>query len=156
MIVLSAVPAVPELGCDKNANFVAGPLVKITSPPVRESGCTMLNVLVSERVDFKVQVETPDESEAEHEPYVLLDPVTKKVGVIPTTGTDDVSINVIVIVDVALLLATTGPVPTMLECAETGGGIKLTLPPLRVVGVTRDSVFNSTVSDFNVQVDTPR
>jgi hypothetical protein len=43
----------------------AEPAVKVTLPPVLETGVTIDNVLISALVDFKVQVETPEAFVAE-------------------------------------------------------------------------------------------
>ncbi len=87
-----------------------------------------------------------------------MDPVSValKVGTIPDTGELLISLRVIETVEEATPLATTGPVPLMLEfAATTETGVKTTVPSAFENGVTRESVFVSAVPDFNEQVETP-
>lgn len=82
--------------------------------------------------------------------------MAEKVGVIPATGLFEASFSVIVTVDVAIPLATTGLVPVMVELAATTmTGVKITVPSLLEKGETSESVFVSAVLDFRLQVDTP-
>ena len=55
--------------------------------PLIETGDDRSKVLVPDEVDIKVQVETPDASELEHDPVVFpVPPLTEKVGVYPDIG----------------------------------------------------------------------
>ncbi len=87
-----------------------------------------------------------------------MDPVSValKVGIRPETGELFTSFNVIETVEVATPLATTGPVPVMVEfAATTETGVKTTVPSAFENGVTRERVFVSAVPDLSVQVETP-
>lgn len=78
------------------------------------------------------------------------------VGVIPETGLLPASRRVIVTVDVATLLASTGPVPVIVELAATGApAVKTTVPSDLDTGVAIDSVLVSAIVDERVQVDIP-
>lgn len=86
----------------------------------------------------------------------MADPVAEKVGVTPETGAFEASFSVIVTVEVAMPLATTGLVPVIDEFASTTvTGEKITVPSLFEKGETSESVFVSAVFDFRVQVEIP-
>src|SRR5437899_2696883 len=95
----------------------AGPGVKVTDPPVLETGVTIGSCSASAVIDFKVHVETPEGFVTEHAPYTFVLPVSvaENVGVTPETPVLVLSLIVIVMVDVAMPLATTGLVPTIEE-----------------------------------------
>ena len=79
-----------------------------------------------------------------------------KVGTRPETGELLISFRVIETVEVATPLATTGPVPVMVEfAATTETGVKTTVPSAFENGVTRESVLVSAVNDLSEQVETP-
>src|SRR5205823_147548 len=80
-------------------------------------GVTIESVLTSTDMDFSVHVATPDKFVDEQGPYTLFDPVAEKVGTTPETALLFVSFNVIVIVEAATPLATTGLVPVIVEFA---------------------------------------
>lgn len=83
-------------------------------------------------------------------------PLVVNVGVRPATGLLLASRNVIVTVDVAVSLATTGPEPVMLELAAMGvPASKTTVPPVLLIGAVMESVFVSAVVEARVQVETP-
>ena len=66
------------------------------------------------------------------------------------------SFKVIVTVDVAVVLATTGPVPVMLELAATAEpAVKVTVLPVLVTGVAIERVLTSAVIEVIVQVEAP-
>jgi hypothetical protein len=82
--------------------------------------------------------------------------VALKVGTRPETGELLTSFRVIETVDVATPLATTGPVPVMVEfAATTETGVKITVPSDFENGETRERVFVSAVPDLRVQVEIP-
>ena len=59
-------------------------------------------------------------------------------------------------VDVALPSAMTGPVPVIVEVAEDKGpAIKVTVPPVKVIGEARESVLVSALVDVSVHVEMP-
>jgi hypothetical protein len=79
-----------------------------------------------------------------------------KVGVDPDTGLLFTSFNEIVIVDVVVPSATTGPVPTIVEFAATGiPAVKVTVPPIFTIGVAIARVLISALSEDNVHVEIP-
>lgn len=146
------VPVMVELAA------TAAPAVNTTVPPAFTTGVAMESVFVSALEDFKVQVEIPEPSDDEQADITLVEPVSvaPKVGTIPATGLLDASLRVIVIVDVAVPLATTGPVPEILEFATAGEpAVNTTMPPVLTTGVAIASVFVSDCDDFNVHVDIP-
>src|SRR5205814_2905369 len=99
----------------------------------------MDTVLVSALVDFRVQVETPLLSAAEHAPRVLLEPVEEKAGVTPEIGLLFASFRVMVMLEDAAPSATTGPVPVIVELpAVAGPAVKVTVPPVFTTGVAMD------------------
>jgi hypothetical protein len=66
------------------------------------------------------------------------------------------SLSVTVMVDNETPSAMTGPVPVMLELAETGEPpIKMAVPPVFATGVRRLRVLTSAFVDFRVHVDKP-
>jgi hypothetical protein len=82
--------------------------------------------------------------------------VAVKVGTVPDTGLLPASFRVMVIVDVAVLSATIGPVPVMREFNATGDpAVNTTDPPALTTGVAMDRVFVSAFIDLSVQVETP-
>jgi hypothetical protein len=82
--------------------------------------------------------------------------VALKVGVLPDTGFEFASNNVIVIVEVAAPSATTDPVPVIVEVATAGlPATKVTFPPVSTIGVAIDKVFTSALVELNVHVETP-
>lgn len=86
----------------------------------------------------------------------MLELVALKVGVVPTTALLLLSFKLIVTVEVALLSATTGPVPVMLEFAtEAASAMKVTSPSVLETGVRIESVLISALVEDNVQVASP-
>ena len=82
--------------------------------------------------------------------------VALKVGVVPDTGLLKASLKVTVTVEVALPLATTDPVPVIVEVLATiVPAVKTTVPPALTIGVAIESVFVSALVDAKVQVATP-
>lgn len=82
--------------------------------------------------------------------------VALNVGVDPETALLLTSLRVMVMVEVATPLATTGEVPVIVELAATGDpAVNVTVPPAFTTGVAIESVFTSATVDFNVQVETP-
>ena len=82
--------------------------------------------------------------------------VAEKVGVWPATTLSKASFNVTVTVDVAAPLATTGPVPLMVEkVAATLPATKLTVPSALMIGVAIERVLSSALVEARVQVETP-
>jgi hypothetical protein len=66
------------------------------------------------------------------------------------------SLSVIVTVEVAVPLATTGPVPVIVEFAATAAPpVKVTVPSDLVTGEVMESVFTSALDDLSVQVEIP-
>jgi len=87
---------------------------------------------------------------------VLPELVAVNVGVVPTTALLLLSNNVIVTVDVALLSATTGPEPMMLELAiDAASAVKVTVPSVFATGVRIESVLISALVEDNVHVASP-
>ena len=82
--------------------------------------------------------------------------VALKVGVCPGTGLLLASLKVMVTVDVAVPLATTGLVPVIVEFTATADpAVKTTVPSAFTTGVAIDNVLVSAVVDDKVQVDVP-
>lgn len=82
--------------------------------------------------------------------------VAEKVGTWPETGLLYTSFSVMVTVEEEDPLATTGPLPVMVEVeATTDPAVKLTVPPDLETGVAMESVFVSAAVDFKVQVEIP-
>jgi hypothetical protein len=82
--------------------------------------------------------------------------VAENVGVTPLTGLLEPSFRLIVTVDVEAPLASTGPVPEIVELsAETLTGVNNTVPPVLAKGEIRLRVLSSAPRDFNVHVETP-
>ncbi len=78
------------------------------------------------------------------------------VGTWPGTGLFATSLSVMVTVEVADPLATTGPDPVIVEFAATGEpAVKTTVPPALTNGVAMESVFVSATVDVSVQVELP-
>lgn len=124
----------------------ATPAVNVTEPPAFTTGVAIERVFTSAVVEESVQVEIPEESVAEHEPYVLPADVSVavKVGVAPMTGLFEASFRVMVTVEVAEPSATTGDVPVMEELAATAEpAVNVTVPPAFTTGVAIESVFTS-------------
>jgi hypothetical protein len=66
------------------------------------------------------------------------------------------SLKLIVTVELATPFERTGPVPVMLEFAETAApAVKVTVPPAFETGDKIDRVFTSALSELRVQVETP-
>jgi hypothetical protein len=59
----------------------APPGVKTTELPALTNGVAIERTFVSAKVELKAQIESPEASEREHEPYVLEVPVALNVGV---------------------------------------------------------------------------
>ena len=82
--------------------------------------------------------------------------VAEKVGVCPATKLLLISLRVIVTAEVATPLATTGPVPVIVELAATAApAVKMTVPSALATGVTIESVFVSAASELKVQIEIP-
>jgi hypothetical protein len=136
----------------------AAPAVNTTVPPALTTGVAIESVLVSAFVDFKVQVETPEAFDEEQAVIVFPLPVfvAVKVGTVPETGLLVASLRVMVTVDVAVLSATTGPVPVIVEFAATAApAVNTIVPPVFKTGFVIRRVFVSAVADEKVQTDTP-
>jgi hypothetical protein len=72
------------------------------------------------------------------------DPLTVKVGVRPWTAFPELSIKVIVIVEVLEPFAETGLVPVIVDkVASAGAEVNVTVGPDLDTGVTRESVLTS-------------
>ena len=69
------VPVILELAA------TAAPAVKTTELPVFTTGVEIARILVSAVVDFRVQIETPEASEAEQRLLTLVEPVSVEVKV---------------------------------------------------------------------------
>jgi len=148
--VTEPVPVIVELAIE------AEPELNVTVPSLFTTGVAIESVLIPAEVDFNVQLEIPEVSVGEQFVYVLPVPVALKVGVTPDLGLLFVSLNVIVIDEVAVPFASTGPVPVIVELAATAASaVKLTVPPLFTTGVAIESVFTSAFVDFNVQLEIP-
>lgn len=144
------VPVIVELATE------AASAMKVTLPSVFETGVRIESVLISAFVEVSVQVASPDAFVAEQADSVLFVPVVPKVGVSPGTGLLVASRRVTVTVDVATPLATTGPVPVIVEFTATGvPAVKVIVPSVFATGVTMANVFTPESVDFAVQVDTP-
>lgn len=136
----------------------AVPAVKVTLPPVFETGVAMASVLISAFVELKVQVEIPEEFVAEQAPFTFVDPVlvAVNVGVCPATLFPLISFKVIVIVDVAAPSAMTGPEPVIVEVeAATAPAVNVTFPPVFVTGAVILNALTSATVDCIVQTETP-
>lgn len=130
--------------------------VKTTAPPIFTIGVAIERVLVSAVAEASVQLAIPSTEVAEQVPTVLLEPVAVKVGVWPGTGLLLESLSMMVIVEVAVPLATTGDVPVMEEFAGSAVGVvNTTLLPVFTIGVAIESVLVSAVSELKVQVEIP-
>ena len=82
--------------------------------------------------------------------------VAVKVGTVPTTELLLMSFSVMVTVEVATLLATTGPVPVIEEFAATAPpAVKTTVPSALATGVAIESVLVSAIVELRVHVETP-
>lgn len=134
----------------------AASAMKVTLPSVLDTGVRIESVLISAFVEDNVQVDSPEAFVAEHAPSVLLVPVVPKVGVSPGTGLLVASRKVIVTVEVALPLATTGPEPVMVEFAATGvPAVNVIVPSVFATGVTIANVFTPESVELAVQLETP-
>lgn len=134
------------------------PAMKMTVPSAFTTGVAMERVLVSAFREDSVQVETPEASVTEHDPYELVVPVSvaPNVGVSPGTGLLLASRKVIVMVEVAEPSAITGPVPLMEELAATAPAeVKTTFEPALMTGVVIERVLVSATVDASVHVETP-
>jgi hypothetical protein len=60
-----------------------------------------------------------------------------------------------VIVEVDVPLATTGPLPVIVEFVVEASGVKTTDPPVKIIGVASERTFVSPVVEESVQVETP-
>ena len=134
------------------------PPVKTTVPPVITTGEARARVLISDLVVIRVQVDTPVLAAVKEQvPKVLLLPVEVKVGT--TAGEIPLlllSLNVIVMVEMELPSAVTGPLPVMVEFPALAlPPVKTTVPPERETGVTIESVLVSALSELKVQTETP-
>lgn len=131
------------------------PPMKTTFSPVFATGVRICKVLVSALVDFKVQVETPVAFVRLQAVCVLAAPVlvAEKVGVEPLIGLLNWSLIVTEMVERAILSATTGLVPAMVENAIAAGpGLKMTVPSFLLTGLVMLRVFVSAFLDVKVQV----
>jgi hypothetical protein len=129
--------------------------VNVTVPSAFTNGVAIDNVLISAFVELRVQVASPEAFVTEHAEAVLFVPLAVNVGVWPGTGLLLASRNVTVTVDVALPLATTGPVPVMFELTATGvPAVKVTEPSVFATGVTMARVFTPETVELKVQVAT--
>jgi hypothetical protein len=82
--------------------------------------------------------------------------VALKVGFTPDKGVLLESLRIMVMVDVELPLAVTGPDPVIEELAGSAVGVvKTTVLPVLTTGVVIESVFVSAVLEASVQVDIP-
>jgi hypothetical protein len=136
--------------------FEAGPAVKVTVSPVFRTGVAIANVFTSALVDFKLQVATPLALVTPQADWVLPVPDVVKVGVWPATALLFASLSVIVTVDVATLLAISGPEPTIVEFPATAApAVKVTVPSALLIGEVIESVFSSATVEANVQVAIP-
>ena len=81
--------------------------------------------------------------------------VAEKVGTVPEIALLKASSNTMLTVEVAVPLATTGPVPEMVEVDAAAPAMNVTVPPALETGVNRESVFTSALIDFNVHVELP-
>ena len=75
LAMIEVVPVIVELAAE------TAPGANTTVPPIVVTGVAMLKILVSAVVEARVQVETPEELEAEHAVVMLLLPVAEKMGV---------------------------------------------------------------------------
>ena len=83
--------------------------------------------------------------------------VALKVGVCPATGLLKASLRVIVTVEVEAPSDGVGPVPEIFEFKATAESeIKMTDPSALETGVAIESIFDSALVDFKVQVETPK
>ena len=135
----------------------AVPPLKTTVPPATTTGVAMAMVFTSAFVDFRVQVEIPVVALlALQAPSVLPVPEEVKVGTMLGTALLFASFKVIVIVEVELPSAVTGPVPVIVELPGLAlPPVKTTVPPNRETGVTRESVLVSALSELKEQRETP-
>lgn len=132
------------------------PGMKVTVPFGFTIGEVIDKVLISALVDFSVQVETPNELVAEHVEIVFPVPDALNTGISPVTGRFKLSLSVMVIVDVNIPSAFTGPVPVIVEFATTAEPVlNSTVPPDTEMGVRRESVFIWAVVEAMVQVEEP-
>lgn len=134
------------------------PAVKITVPSAFTTGVAIERILDSAFRDVIVQVDTPEASVTEQDPYAFVVPVSVaiKVGISPETVLLFASRRVIVIVDVADPSATIGVVPVIFELAATGDpAVKTTVPSAFTTGVAMERVFVSALRDVIVHVETP-
>ena len=82
--------------------------------------------------------------------------MAKNAGDCPETGFRFASLRVMVMVEVSVLLATTGPEPVIVEFAATATPAeKRTVPPDLTTGVAIDKVLVSAVREARVQVEIP-
>ncbi len=134
----------------------AAPAVNVTVPSAFTIGVAIESVLISAFVEANVQVDSPLALVAEHALVVFTVPLAVKVGVVPTIGLLLLSSRVMVTVEVATPLATTGLVPVMLEFAmEAASAVKVTVPSTFTNGVAIDNVLISAFVLLSVQVATP-
>lgn len=134
------------------------PPVKMTVPSDLNTGEVIESVFVCAFSEDSVQVEIPEELLTEQVPYVLVEPRSdaENVGVSVATGLLKASRSVIVIVDVAVPSATTGPVPEIVELAANAApALKTTVPSVLATGETMASVFVSALVEVSVQVEIP-
>ena len=122
------------------------PALKVTVPPDFTIGVAMLKVFTCALVEESEQIDVPVPLLAAHTPYIFPPPmfVALKVGTVPTSAKLLASFKTIVTVDEATPLASTGPVPTILEfVVEAAPTVKMTVPPALEMGVARVRVFVS-------------
>jgi hypothetical protein len=82
--------------------------------------------------------------------------VALKVGVTDMSGLLKASLSVIIIVDVVVPSAVTGPVPMMVEFAGSAApALKVTVVPVFETGVRISRVLTSALVDLSEQLDKP-
>jgi len=136
------------------------PPVKTTVPPATTAGVTNARVLVSAIVEARVQVDIPVLALLLEQTLTVFPvPVLVALKVGTTLGEIALllaSLKVIVMLEVAVPFAVTGPLPVIVEFpALTLPPVNTTVPPDRETGVTIESVLVSALSELKVQRETP-
>lgn len=130
--------------------------VKVTVPSAFTNGVAIESVFTSALMELNEQVDSPAALVTEQADAVLSVPEALKVGDWPATGLLLASRKVIVMVEVALPLATTGLVPVIFEFAAIGvPAVKVTAPSVFATGVTIASVFTPETVELKLQVAIP-
>ena len=124
------------------------------------AGAVKVSTLLSANVDFRVQVDTPEASEAEQAVIEFFAPVSvaEKAGVTPTTKLPLASFRMMVTVEVEEPSATTGVVPEIVE--KVASAVPLTkvmaiLLLLRAEGELTVTVLVPETVDLRVAVTCP-